>query len=311
MLQHPPLRIAEPVRQALAENQPVIALESTIISHGMPYPRNVETALSVEEIVRKEGAVPATIALMDGKICVGLDATDISRLGQGGPDQVTKCSRRDIAQLLQQKKLGATTVAATMIAAHLAGIRFFATGGIGGVHRGGEETLDISADLQELARTPVAVIASGAKSILDLPKTLEYLETMGVPVWGIDTPHFPAFFTPNSGLPVDRTVQLNAALTEALQLHWLLPQAGGVLLANPIPRAYALEFEFMESLIQRALTEAKAQAVTGKRLTPFLLARLEALSQGKSLEANIMLIKENARTAARIARLWASQDSRY
>ncbi len=288
------------VADALGDNRPVVALESTIIAHGMPYPRNVETALRVEQEVRGAGAVPATIALLNGKIKIGLTPEEIERIGQGGAT-VAKASRRDLPYLLMQKKPGATTVAATLIGAGLARIPVFATGGIGGVHRGGGATFDISADLPELARTNVAVVSAGAKSILDLPATLEYLETSGVPVVGFGTNEFPAFYTRTSGLAADLRLDDPAAIAELLRLKWELGILGGVLVANPIPEAHALDSELVNRAIDQALSESNAQSISGKALTPFLLRRIEQITGGLSLEANIELVCNNARLAARIA----------
>lgn len=280
---------------------PIVALESTIIAHGMPFPKNVETALEIEALIRTAGAVPATIALMDGKIRIGLSVDAIEQIGKAGP-RVHKVSRRDMAAILARKELGATTVAATMIAAREAGIPVFATGGIGGVHRGAETTMDISADLQELAQTQVAVVSAGAKSILDLGLTLEYLETQGVPVLGYQTADFPAFFVRNSGYPTDTRVDTPEELAQMVNLHWQLPGAGAVLIANPIPTADEPAYQLMETAIQEAVTEAKARQIHGKKLSPFLLSRIEQLTAGASLRANIQLVKNNARLAASLAK---------
>ena len=288
------------VETALAEGAPVVALESTLISHGMPYPQNAETARAVEEIIRAEGAVPATIALLDGKICVGLDAAGLERLATD-PD-VAKASRRDLPYLLSQRKAGATTVAATMICADLAGIRVFATGGVGGVHRGGETSLDVSADLQELARTGVAVVCAGAKSILDIGRTLEVLETLGVPVVGYRTDHFPAFYTLESGYGVDARVNTLTELADLLRTKWALDLAGGVLVANPVPAAAAMPADTVQAATERALAEVSAQGLQGKAVTPFLLSRVTALTEGESLTTNIALVKHNAEVAAGLAR---------
>ncbi|CAN5901999.1 pseudouridine-5'-phosphate glycosidase [soil metagenome] len=288
------------VETALAEGAPVVALESTLISHGMPYPQNAETARAVEDIIRAKGAVPATIALLDGKICVGLDEAGLERLATD-PD-VAKASRRDLPYLLSQRKVGATTVAATMICADLAGIRIFATGGVGGVHRGGETSLDISADLQELARTRVAVICAGAKSILDIGRTLEVLETLGVPVVGYGTDHFPAFYTRESGYGVDARVDTLADLAALLRTKWALGLDGGVLVANPVPAAEAMPVETVTAATERALAEVSAQGLQGKAVTPFLLSRVTALTEGASLKTNIALVKHNAEVAAGLAR---------
>lgn len=293
------LRVQPEVADALASGLPVVALESTIISHGMPYPRNIETALRVEQAVRDSGAVPATIALLDGYMQVGLPKADIERLGM--PEaSVSKVSRRDLAVLLSTRRLGATTVAATMFIAHQAGIRIFATGGIGGVHRGATHTMDVSADLQELARTPVAVVTAGAKAILDLPLTLEYLETQGVPVLGFQTDQFPAFYTRQSGLAVDYRLDEPAELAQVLRTHWQLG-LGGVVVANPIPAAFEIAAEEIELAIQQALDLARQQGIKGKAVTPFLLSQLEKLTSGHSLDANIELILNNARLGAALS----------
>lgn len=300
---HPALQLTPEVAEALAQGQPVVALESTIISHGMPYPQNVETARQVEDLIRREGAVPATIALFDGRIHVGLSDDELERLGNA--KDVAKVSRRDLPQVLAAGTTGATTVAATMIAAHLAGIRVFVTGGIGGVHRGAETSFDISADLIELSQTPVAVVCAGAKSILDLGLTLEYLETHGVPVIGYDTDRFPAFFTRDSGLPVDFRLDGPEAVAKLLAAQWSLGYPGGAVVANPIPEAQAMAKEEIDAIIDRALTEAARQGVTGKRVTPFLLDRIKQLTGGRSLVANIALVKHNAVVGAGIARALA------
>jgi pseudouridine-5'-phosphate glycosidase len=288
------------VAAALAAGRPVVALESTIISHGMPWPQNVDTALAVEAAVRAEGAVPATVAVIDGRLQAGLRVDQIERLGQAGA-AVAKASRRDLALLIARRGTGATTVAATMLVAGLAGIRLFATGGIGGVHRGAATSFDISADLQELARTPVAVVCVGAKSILDLALTLEYLETHGVPVLGHGTDELPAFFCRDSGLKLDARLDTPAEFAAVLQAQWALPGAGGVVIANPIPAAHALPRAAVDAAIDQALAEAAQQGIGGKAVTPFLLARVNALTGGVSLAANIQLVLDNARLAARIA----------
>ncbi len=293
------LSYSEEAAGAIRENRPVVALESTIISHGMPYPQNVETALEVEELIRQNGAVPATIAILDGKIKIGLSKEEIEYLAQA--DNVIKASRRDLPYLLAKKKNGATTVAATMICAELAGISVFATGGIGGVHRGAAETMDISADLQELARTNVAVVCAGAKSILDLGLTLEYLETHGVPVLGFGTDTLPAFYTRSSRHPIDYRVDTPVEAADLIRIKWELGLDGGIVIANPVPEQDALSEDFITAVIENALAEAKARNITGKEVTPFLLSRVKDLTEGKSLDANIALVKNNARIAARIA----------
>lgn len=306
---HPLLHLHPEVAEALATRQPVVALESTIISHGMPWPQNVETARQVEAAVRESGAVPATIAVLRGKLTVGLDDADLEEIGRPG-QRVVKASRRDLAILLARGQTGATTVAGTMLVAHLAGIRVFATGGLGGVHRGAQQSWDVSADLSELAQTPVAVVCAGAKAILDLPLTLEYLETHGVPVLGYQTDAFPSFWTRESGLPVDARVETPAEVAAILAAHWRLGAnasdggAGGVVVANPIAAEHALARDLIEGAIGQALADAEAAGVTGKQLTPFLLARVAALTGGRSLEANIALVLGNARLAGLVAKEW-------
>ena len=294
------LDLSPEVAEAIASKQPLVALESTIIAHGMPYPKNVQTALNVEQIVRKTGAVPATIALMDGFLKVGLSEAEIDLIGKEG-QAVSKCSRRDLPFVLQQKKTGATTVAATMIVAALAGIRFFATGGIGGVHRGGADSMDVSADLQELAQTPVAVVSAGVKSILNLGLTLEYLETHGVPVIGFQTDEFPAFYTRQSGLKVDYQINSVGELAEALKLKWTIGLKGGVVVANPIPEAFAMDKNAIDQAIETALQKAAQKNIRGKAITPFLLAKVKELTGGSSLKSNIQLVYNNARLAGELA----------
>ncbi len=291
--------IKEDVKKALAERKPVVALESTIITHGMPYPANVQTAIEVEEIVRQQGAVPATIAVIDGMIKVGLTEEEIIDLAQR--EHVVKASRRDLAIILTKKQTGATTVAGTMIVAALAGIKIFVTGGIGGVHRGANETMDISADLEELARTNVAVVCAGAKSILDIGLTLEYLETKGVPVLGYQTDDFPAFYTRKSGFNADASIENPKQMAEVIDVKWRMGLNGGIVIANPIPEEFALDEAFIQAAIQRALTEMKKQKISGKEITPYLLAKLEEITEGKSLVANIALVKHNARIGSLIA----------
>jgi pseudouridine-5'-phosphate glycosidase len=294
------LQISEEVAQALERTGPVLALESTIISHGMPWPRNLETALAVEAEVRRSGATPATIAVMGGKIRVGLSEQELESLARLGP-KVTKASRRDLPFLLQRGQTGATTVAATMIVADMAGIRVFATGGIGGVHRGAGSSMDISADLQELARTPVAVVCAGPKSILDIGLTLEYLETHGVPVVGYGTSELPAFYARESGFAVDYRIDTAAEVAEALRLKWSLGLEGGVVIANPIPVEFALDGGAIGDIIARAVEAADRESIGGKELTPYLLSRIEELTGGDSLQANIQLMLNNARVGADIA----------
>lgn len=294
------LDIHPQVQQAIADGKPVVALESTIITHGMPYPKNVETALKVEEEIRKNGAVPATIAIIQGRLLVGLTSEQIEYLGRQG-QKVTKVSRRDIPFMVASNRDGATTVAATMIMAQMAGVRVFATGGIGGVHRGAQQTFDVSADLQELANTNVAVICAGAKSILDIALTREYLETHGVPVIGYQTDCLPTFYTRESEFPVDYRLDNAKAIATALSVKWSLGLNGGVVVANPIPKAYAMPQETINKAIEQALQELKAQGVSGKDSTPFLLARVTELTGGDSLAANIQLVLNNARLASSIA----------
>ena len=290
---------SDEVRAARAAGKPIVALESTIISHGMPYPQNVQTAREVEQIIRDGGATPATIALIDGKICVGLSDAQLEQLGN--TEGVLKVSRRDLPYVLSQKKLGATTVAATMICADLADIRVFVTGGIGGVHRGAQTSFDISADLQELAHTSVAVVCAGAKSILDLPLTLEYLETHGVPVVSVGQAQFPAFFTRESGLNADFQLDSAAELADFIRTKWQLGLNGGVVVANPVPQADAMPKTKIDAMTEQALREAEAQGVNGKAVTPFLLARIKQLTGGRSLDTNIALVKNNAVLGAELA----------
>ncbi|MGL5087879.1 MAG: pseudouridine-5'-phosphate glycosidase [Cetobacterium sp.] len=294
------LEISKEVKEALENNRPVVALESTIISHGMPYPQNVETALKVEEIVRENGAIPATIAILNGKLKVGLTKEEIDYLGKKGLD-VTKASRRDIPAILASDDDGATTVASTMIIAALAGIKIFATGGIGGVHRGAENTMDISADLEELAITDVAVVCAGAKSILDIGLTLEFLETKGVPVLGYKTEELPAFYTRKSGFKVDYNIETSNQIAKTLKAKWDINLKGGVVIANPIPEEFAMDFDIITNAINSAVAEAEEKGIKGKESTPFLLSKVKDITKGKSLEANIELVFNNAKLAAQIA----------
>jgi len=294
------LDFKEEVRGALAENRPVVALESTIIAHGMPYPENLEVAREVENIIRECGVVPATIAIIKGKIKIGLSREEMELLATS--EKVIKASRRDLSIIIAKKLTASTTVSATMVAAHLAGIEVFVTGGIGGAHRGAEKTFDVSADLQELGRTPVAVVCSGAKAILDLSLTLEYLETMGVPVIGFKTNELPAFYCRESGLIVDYTVNDEVEAAEVIRTKWDLGLQSGIVIANPIPEESALSRTYVNRIINKAILEAANKGIKGKKLTPFLLSRINELSEGKSLKANIELIKNNARVGARIAR---------
>ena len=295
------LEISKEVREALENNKPVVALESTIISHGMPYPQNVETALKVEEIVRENGAVPATIAILNGKLKVGLSKEEVDYLGKKGLE-VTKASRRDIPAILASEDDGATTVASTMIIAALAGIKVFATGGIGGVHRGAETTMDISADLEELAMTDVAVVCAGAKSILDIGLTLEFLETKGVPVLGYQTKELPAFYTRKSGFKVDYKMDTPEQIAKTLKAKWDVNLKGGVVIANPIPEEFAMDFDTITTAINNAVAEAEEKGIKGKNSTPFLLAKVKDITKGKSLESNIQLVFNNAKLASEIAK---------
>ena len=294
------LEISPEVQAALAEGRPVVALESTIISHGMPYPQNVETALNVERIIRENGAVPATIAIIGGKLKAGLSREEIEYLGRKGY-AVTKASRRDLPVLVARGDDGATTVATTMIIAAMAGIRVFATGGIGGVHRGAEVTMDISADLEELAMTPVLVVCAGAKSILDLGLTLEYLETKGVPVIGYQTEELPAFYTRKSGFGVDYRLDTPGEIAAAFDAKWDMGLKGGMLVTNPIPEAYSMDPEVINKAIDEAVAEANAKGIKGKQTTPFLLAKIKDITGGDSLDSNIRLVYNNAQLAAQIA----------
>ncbi len=294
------LNIAPEVANALAEGKAVVALESTIIAHGMPYPKNVETAREVEDLIRAQGAVPATIAVLDGVIRIGLDEAALEKLGKA--DNVAKLSRRDLPLIVAQKGDGATTVAATMICAAMAGISVFATGGIGGVHRGAENDFDISADLEELAKTPVAVVCAGAKSILDLPKTLEFLETRGVPVVGYQTKQFPAFYCRDSGLDAPLTANTASEIAGMLAVQQDLGYQGGAVIANPIPESHAMDRAEMDDVIASALDSATKDGIFGKAITPYLLGKIVELTKGRSLESNIALVKNNAVLAANIAK---------
>ena len=302
---HSYLDIHPDVASALAAGRPVVALESTIISHGMPYPQNVATALQVEAEVRAHGATPATVAIIGGRLKAGLSKDEIEHLGQTGRS-VVKVSRRDIPFIVASGTTGATTVASTMVIAAMAGIRVFATGGIGGVHRGAQTSFDISADLQELATTPLAVVCAGAKSILDLRLTLEYLETHGVPVVGYQTASLPAFLTRDSDFKVDYQLDTAADIAKAMHAKWSMSLRGGMVIANPIPQAYAMSRSVIDPAIAQALQEALAQKIEGKESTPFLLARVCELTGGDSLASNIQLVLNNARLAAAIAAEYAS-----
>ncbi len=293
------LRISEEIAEALRTGKPVVALETTIVSHGMPYPENVETARLLERTVRENGAVPATIAILGGKVHVGITEDELEFLATS--DAIIKASRRDLPVVFAKGLHAATTVATTMICANMAGIRIFATGGVGGVHRGAQRTFDISADLQELGRTNVAVISAGSKSILDLPLTREYLETLGVPVLGYGTDELPAFYTRESGLSVDFRVDSPEEAAAVLHAKWDNSLDGGVMITNPIPKEYALDKAYIDAMIEEAVSNAREQGIEGKEVTPFLLDRVKELSGGRSLKANIELVRNNAAVAARIA----------
>ncbi|RAL21369.1 pseudouridine-5'-phosphate glycosidase [Thermoflavimicrobium daqui] len=293
------LTFTEEVQHALNQNLPIVALETTIISHGMPYPQNISMAKEVENIIRKQGAVPATIGIMNGKVKIGLNDQELEEFATN--PAVEKVSRRDFPYILATGKVGATTVAGTMIAAQLAGIQVFATGGIGGVHREGEVTWDVSADLMELAKTNVAVVCAGVKSILDIGRTLEYLETQGVPVVGYQCDEFPSFFSRQSGHSVDFRLNTAEEVAKVMDTKWKLGMQGGFVIANPVPEAHAMNHEEIEAAILKALQEAKEQGITGKKVTPFMLDKVKKLTEGQSLETNIALVKHNAEVAAKIA----------
>lgn len=294
------LDISPEVKEALENNRPVVALESTIISHGMPYPKNVETALRVEQVIRENGAVPATIAILDGRLKCGLSEEEIEYLGKKG-QEVVKCSRRDIPVVVAKKIDGATTVATTMMIANMAGVKIFATGGIGGVHRGAETTMDISADLEELANTPVMVVCAGAKAILDLGLTLEYLETKGVPVIGYGTEELPAFYTRKSGFGVDYRLDTPTEVAKAFDVQRKCGLHTGMLVTNPIPEEYSMDADVINKAIDDAVAEAEEKGIRGKASTPFLLAKVKDITAGASLEANIQLVYNNAKVAAQTA----------
>ena len=307
-MKNPYLDIHPEVEAALRENRPVVALESTIISHGMPYPQNVETALNVEKIIRENGAVPATIAIIGGRLKAGLSPEEIEYFGKKGRE-ITKVSRRDLAAVCARGLDGATTVTTTMIIAHMAGIRFFATGGIGGVHRGAETTMDISADLEELGNTPVTVVCAGAKAILDLKLTLEYLETHGVPVIGFGTEELPAFYSRHSGLKVDYRMDTPEEIAAAFRAQRDMGLKGGMLVTNPIPEEYAMDDAVINGAIDRAVAESVEKGIHGKEITPFLLARVAELTGGDSLDSNIQLVYNNTRLASRIAKAFAAMEA--
>lgn len=297
------IKINPEVKEALENNRPVVALESTIISHGMPYPQNVETAYKVEEIVRENGGVPATIGIIDGVGIVGMNKEEIEAFGKRGPE-ITKVSRRDLATIMAEGLWGATTVATTMILANLAGVEFFVTGGIGGVHRGAEETFDVSADLEELGRTNVTVICAGAKAILDLPKTLEVLETKGVPVLGYGTNELPAFYTRTSGLKVDYNLKDPETAARIISMKRELGLDGGVLITNPIPEEESMDEAEINGVIDKAIKEMDERGIKGKDCTPFLLAKVAEITEGKSLDANIKLVFNNAKVGTEIAKAY-------
>jgi len=296
---NPYLEISEEVKSALAENKPLVALESTIISHGMPYPQNYETAKHVENTVRENGAVPATIAILNGKIKIGLSEDDLQILSNSG--NILKASRRDIPVIVSQKLNAATTVSATMICAALGGLKIFATGGIGGVHRKGNESFDISADLTELAQTNIAVVSAGVKSILDIGLTLEYLETLGVPVIGYGTEEFPAFYTRQSGFKVNYRLDTPEQIGSMIKAKWELGLNGGVIVANPIPEEFSMDKSVIDNAIEEALAKADANGIKGKEVTPFLLAEIKNITGGSSLDSNIKLVLNNAKLAAKTA----------
>ena len=293
------IELSNEVQQAKAEGKAIVALESTIISHGMPYPQNVKMAREVEQIVRDNGAVPATIAIIDGKIKIGLTDDELELFGKSS--DVAKVSRRDLPQIIATKKLGATTVATTMICAELVDIKIFVTGGIGGVHKGAETTMDVSADLEELAQTDVAVVCAGAKSILDLALTMEYLETKGVPVLGYETECLPAFYTRNSEFKLNFSTDSIDVIADVLKTKWELNLKGGVVIANPIPKEFAMDEAYINGIIDQAIKEAAENNIIGKDTTPFLLGKIKELTDGKSLDVNIELVKHNAKVGAQIA----------
>lgn len=297
--------ISEEIQNSIKGNGPVVALESTIISHGMPFPQNLETALEVERIIRKEGAIPATIAVVEGRIKIGLSNLELEQFAQG--TKTVKVSSRDLPLAISQKQDGGTTVAATMICARMAGISIFVTGGIGGVHRGSEKTMDISGDLMELARTNVAVVCAGIKSILDIPRTLEYLETQGVPVIGYRTDEFPAFYTTTSGYSVQSRINTAEEIARCMKVKWELGLEGGMVIANPVLREDAMDEEVIEEAITKSLKEASEKGIDGKAVTPFLLERISQLTDGESLKTNIALVCNNALVGAKIASAYGNE----
>ena len=297
--------ISEEIQNSIKENRPIVALESTIISHGMPFPQNLETALEVERIIRKEGAIPATIAVVEGRIKIGLSNLELEQFAQG--TKTVKVSSRDLPLAISQKQDGGTTVAATMICARMAGISIFVTGGIGGVHRGSEKTMDISGDLMELARTNVAVVCAGIKSILDIPRTLEYLETQGVPVIGYRTDEFPAFYTTTSGYSVQSRINTAEEIARCMKVKWELGLEGGMVIANPVLREDAMDEKVIEEAITKSLKEASEKGIDGKAVTPFLLERISQLTDGESLKTNIALVRNNALIGAKIASAYGNE----
>jgi pseudouridylate synthase len=299
MLNSPKVHLCDEVKEAIATRAPVVALESAIITHGLPHPLNADTAVAVEALVRNSGAIPATIAIIEGKLRAGLSKEEIARLAAA--TDVAKASRRDLAALIVKRATAGTTVAATMFIAASAGIKIFATGGIGGVHRGVETTFDISADLAELARTSVAVISAGVKSILDIPKTAELLESLSVPVIGYRTSDFPAFFSRASGIPIDHRFDTVEEIARVIDQHWSIGRNGGLMIANPIPAADAIDGKSIEAALERALADARVRGISHKEVTPFLLSRVVDITGGDSLRANIKLISHNAKVAAKIA----------
>ena len=299
------IKVSERVKEAIASGKPVVALESTIISHGMPYPRNVKTALEVERIIEEEGAIPATIGIIDGVPVVGMSHDEIEEFGKR--KGIAKVSRRDLPVIMAEKKWGATTVATTMILANMAGIEVFVTGGIGGVHRHAQETFDISADMQELANTNVTVVCAGAKAILDLPLTLEYLETFGVPVLGYKTDELPAFYTRTSGLKVDQRVESPKEIADIIKMKRAMALKGGVLVTNPIPEEYSYDPKKINEAIEEALKDADRDGIKGKDTTPYLLAKITEITGGGSLDANIELVYNNAHLGAKIAKELSSE----
>ena len=297
--------ISEEIQDSIKASEPIVALESTIISHGMPFPQNLETALEVERIIRKEGAIPATIAVVEGRIKIGLSNLELEKFAKG--TKTVKVSSRDLPLAILQKQDGGTTVAATMICARIAGISIFVTGGIGGVHRGSEKTMDISGDLKELARTDVAVVCAGIKSILDIPRTLEYLETQGVPVIGYRTDEFPAFYTTTSGYPVQSRINTAEEIARCMKVKWELGLEGGMVIANPVLPEDAMDEEVIEEAISKSLKEASEKGIDGKAVTPFLLERISQLTEGESLKTNIALVRNNALVGAKIASAYGNE----